>query len=1116
MNFSRSLKLKVILLFCIAAVIFSSWLLAANFGRLREIEGWVRHTQSVVSELDLTISAMKDAETGLRGYLLTGDREQLGPYSQGSIDVQEHIARLKFLVQDNPNQQALLTALEAIVLERLRVLKEALERMEKARKYVPSSNVSEGKVLMDSLRRQVTEMKDEENHLLALRTEDANDSVAFIRVLLLVTTAFLILLLTFVYWILRRDQRRQEDEARARAREVFTQGQLAETSKNLSAERALPVATKNVLNRLCRLLHAPVGSFYIPRDGVLRRVASYAQDKEIAEVREGSEIRIGQGLLGEAFLRDDLTEIFEIPSDYLWVSSGLGRSPPKGLVLVPVRFQDAAVGILEIAVFERLSAEDRELLRRLREVIGVGVASAVSREHTQSLLEKTQQQAEELQAQQEELRASNEELEEQTRILENQQNALNLRNQELEIAQSEIQAKAADLEKLNQYKSEFLAKMSHELRTPLNSLLILATLLIENREGNLTPQQKEFARTIHNSGADLLNLINDILDLSKIEARKLTLRPEAFTVAALFEQLRQTFEPMVKKKDLEFAIDVGKDAGAIVLNTDRLRVEQILRNFLSNAIKFTEKGSIRLAAAVHSAGFVTLSTIDTGIGIADGKKQLIFEAFEQADGSISRKYGGTGLGLTISRELAHLLGGQIRMESAEGKGSSFYLEIPTELPSAASGEFPPRPFPMPAAVPASPSSQEWTDAAREALKGVSAESKKTLLIVEDDEAFRRSVAGAAREHGFTPIEVGSGEAALEVLKLQTPAAVLLDIKLPGLSGMGLLETVKKMPSLRHVPIHMISALEYRQNALKMGAVGFLGKPVTLDGVRGALTRIEDMLSRRIKRVLVIEDDANQRKAVTELIQGGDVAVTAVGTAGAALDAVRAETLDCIILDLSLPDMSGTDFLERLSREEVLLPPVVVYTGRDLSRKEEEHLRRFSESIVLKGAKSPERLLDEVNLFLHRLETALPGDKQALLKDLRSQDESFQGRTVLLVDDDLRNVFALMSALEARGFSVVVARNGMEAIETLQKTSPVDIVLMDIMMPKMDGYEAITRIRAMKRYEKLPIVALTAKAMKGDHEKTIQAGANDYLPKPVSLENLFSVLKVWLPVKGFVS
>ncbi|MEN0059972.1 MAG: response regulator, partial [Bdellovibrio sp.] len=542
--------------------------------------------------------------------------------------------------------------------------------------------------------------------------------------------------------------------------------------------------------------------------------------------------------------------------------------------------------------------------------------------------------------------------------------------------------------------------------------------------------------------------------------------------------------------------------------------EQILRNFVSNAIKFTEQGSITLKAALspHDPDRLVISVIDTGIGIPAEKKERIFEAFEQADSSISRRFGGTGLGLSIAKELAGLLGGRVFLDSGVETGSMFSLEVPIHMPTSKTEEDEVRTGRKSIDKEGDEAHTQMADIAKGIVQKIDHDKSKTLLVVEDDLSSRSLIRSAAELYGYHVLEADSGELGLAILKMHAPTAIMLDIKLPGISGMGMLESIKRMPKMRHVPVHMISGLDYQQNSLRLGAMGFLGKPLSKQGVQDAMDHIENVVSGRSKKLLVVEDDDKQRRAIVDLIAGEDIRIESVGTGAAALALLKEQHFDCIVLDLSLPDMVGGTFLSKLSELRAHLPPVIIYTGQELSREDEESLRRYAESIILKGVRSPERLLDEVNLFLHRLEDDLPVRQRDILRELRGRDQSFEGRKVLLVDDDIRNIFSLTHVLESRGFEVRIARDGIEALEQLKQGPPVDVVLMDIMMPRMDGYEAIRRIREDKKYGNVPIIALTAKAMKGDHEKCIEVGANDYLPKPLDVGSLMSVLKVWVGAK----
>ena len=720
---------------------------------------------------------------------------------------------------------------------------------------------------------------------------------------------------------------------------------------------------------------------------------------------------------------------------------------------------------------------------------------------------------------------------------------IQLSNNALLEAKEQLEKKAADLERASVYKSEFLANMSHELRTPLNSLLILATLLTENNTGNLTPEQVEFAHTIYSSGNAFLSLIKDVLDLSKVEAGKIELDFTQVDVAEVVGSIERTFRPLAAKKNLEFVTNIAPEA-SIFLQTDTQRLDQILKNLLANAFKFTDTGTVTLQVGIQhpanssnaspnslqdslreSGGAIFFSVRDTGMGIPQNKLEAIFEAFEQVDGSINRKYGGTGLGLAISRELALVLDGEIHLQSVAGSGSNFTLHLPLVQKNTDSGtrsfqsrlvmatdKASLRPLERP------PSFFEKAVEVRPPLPEVAPvpmlSNKRTILLVEDDENFLGILSTLASDCGFHVLKCRDGETALEMLRTHSPHAVVLDLNLPGMSGYGVLENLKANPRTRHIPVHIVSGVEQGSQPRRKGAMGYLTKPASLDDLRDAFTRIESILSKDVSRVLVVEDDLVQQNSVCKLISGKGICTVAVSSGLDALARLRRKTFDCMVLELKLPDMTGFDLLDQIDQDENSShPPVIVYTARDLTRPEEERLRKHSESIIVKGVRSPDRLLDEVSLFLHRVEADFTPEAAQLMMAARTAEKTFEGRKILVADDDLRNTFALLAALEPKGFKITVARNGLEALRALEKDPTLELVLMDIMMPEMDGYEAIRALREIPRLKQLPVIALTAKAMKGDKEKCIEAGANDYLSKPIVLDHLLSLLRVWLPARG---
>jgi CheY-like chemotaxis protein len=735
-----------------------------------------------------------------------------------------------------------------------------------------------------------------------------------------------------------------------------------------------------------------------------------------------------------------------------------------------------------------------------------------------------QESEERLKQQQEELQQTNEELEEKANLLARQNLEVERKNKEIERASRALHEKAEQLALTSKYKSEFMANMSHELRTPLNSMLILSKLLADAEE-NLSDKQREFARTIHSSGSDLLELINEILDLSKIESGMMEVEINRIAFTELKDYVERTFRQIAHNKGLDFMINIDP-ALPPAIYTDQRRLQQVLKNLLSNAFKFTERGHVTLSIGTAIDGWspdnptlnrtervLTFTVSDTGIGISPDKHRIIFEAFQQADGTTSRKYGGTGLGLSISREIASLLGGEIRLTSSVGEGSTFILYLPQTF--------------MPDVNKVKQTERLINDLERSAKEPVVKESwifdienvvdddresvqpdDKVLLIVEDDVSFAKILMEMARERGFKVITALRGDAGLALARQFAPSAITLDIELPGMDGWTVLDQLKHHKATRHIPVHIISVTEERQRALKMGAMGYKNKPISPEALQEALTTLENFSKRGVRNLLVIEDDPTQRASIIELIGNGDVNSTAVGTGEEALTELKQKHYDCVVLDLGLPDIAGFDLMERI-KSEVGDIPIIIYTGRELTSKDEMELRRLAETIIVKDVRSLERLLDETALFLHRVEENLPEPKRQMLEQLHKTDPVLQGKKVLIIDDDMRNIFALTSLLERYHMIVAYAENGRDGIEMLKNTSDIDVALVDIMMPEMDGYEAMRTIRQIDQFRTLPLIALTAKAMKGDREKCIEAGASDYITKPADSEQLLSLLRVWL-------
>ncbi|MBV8322237.1 MAG: response regulator, partial [Hyphomicrobiales bacterium] len=836
------------------------------------------------------------------------------------------------------------------------------------------------------------------------------------------------------------------------------------------------------------------------------------------------QLGLGEGLVGQCALEKQKIHITNAPPNYIRISSGLGDAPPQSIIVLPVVFEGQVKGVLELASFDRFNPTHQAFLDQLTESIGIVLNTIEANMRTEDLLKQSQSLAQQLQSRQEQLQNTNQELQEKAGLLAHQNQEVERKNQEVEQARQALEEKAKQLALTSKYKSEFLANMSHELRTPLNSILILGQQLADNPDGNLVPKQVEFARTIHGAGTDLLNLISDILDLSKIESGTVTVDAEEIAFTNLLDMVARPFRHEAETRQLSFEVSLDPNLGRSI-TTDSKRLQQVLKNLLSNAFKFTTQGGVRLNVSEVQSGWnaghpvlkqaptvVAFEVSDTGIGIPQEKQKVIFEAFMQADASTSRKYGGTGLGLAISRELSNLLGGEIQLRSSPDVGSTFTLYLPLKYvgpstapkPAAAASAQAAIHAPSIHAVPERPIEQ-IPDDRLEIQPGDS-----ILLVVEDDPHYARIMVDLAREKGFKVLVATRGADALDLAKQYQPTAVSLDVFLPDMLGWTVLSQLKQNPLTRHIPVQIITLDEDRQHGLARGAFAFVTKPTSTEGVQAALARIKEYAKPRRKRLLVVEDNRAEQMSIAELLGHDDIEIVTAGTGSEALRVLRREPCDCVVLDLRLPDMSGFEVLEELRGDAELSDvPVVVFTGRELSAEEDAELHTMARSIVVKGVESPERLLDETALFLHRIVTDLPPDKQRMLERLTSSDEDLVGRTVLLIDDDARNIFALSSVLERRGMRVLTATTGSEAIALVETTPDLAIVLMDIMMPEMDGYQTIRVIRQKPAFRRLPIIALTAKAMKGDREKCMEAGASDYLAKPVNTEQLLSALRMWL-------
>jgi HAMP domain-containing protein/CheY-like chemotaxis protein/signal transduction histidine kinase len=982
--------------------------------------------------------------------------------------------------------------------------------------------------------------------------------------------------------------RNLKDTTRKNNEQDWLKTNLARFTRLLQGQKDQMTVARLILSELAPLVSVQHGVFYLNEAGgveaEVRLLASYGfrERKNIA-----ARFRSGEGLVGQALFEKQSILLTDVPTDYIKINSGLGEATPLNIVVLPVIFEGQVMAVIELASFNRFSDIHLTFFDQLTESIGIVMNTLSANMRTEELLKQSQsltfelqsqqteltetnrrleEQAkslkaseEQLRQQQEELQATNEELEEKARQLSTQNIEVERKNREVELARRALEEKAEQLAVTSRYKSEFMANMSHELRTPLNSLLILSKLLADNPDNNLSDKQVEFASTIHDAGTDLLELISDILDLSKIESGTMTADISKLTFAEVQENIERTFEPIATARGLNFSVQLEPGLPP-ALNTDPKRLQQVIKNLLANAFKFTERGSVSLRVGRATGGWSNDNTIlnrsemvvafavqDTGIGIAPDKHRIIFEAFQQADGSTSRKYGGTGLGLTISRELARLLGGEITLLSSPGQGSTFTLYIPLNympapdptritdgksyagLSDTGNGDTK-NYFRVPAAqsklrLPgATPSAGIGTNSG--ALVKIPAQSATesrvqddrlnieagdyVLLIVEDDETFANILLNLARESGFKGVIASHGEKALTLAREFQPHAITLDVALPLLDGWSVLDRLKHDPVTRHIPVHVISALDVRERALSGGAINFLKKPITKNMLETTLNDIRRYADKRVKNLLIVEDNETQRASMIALLSNDDVHITAVATGTEALNLLQNEQFDCLVLDLQLPDMPGFSLVERLKEQPNLFRlPVIIYTGKELTHDEEVALKRLSGTIIIKDVNSPERLLDETALFLHRVQAKLPETASQMLQQLHYNDPVLTGRKLLIVDDDLRNIFALSSLLERHKMHIIYAENGRDALEKLKQHPDVDVILMDIMMPEMDGYETMQAIRRLPQFGTLPIIALTAKAMKGDRDKCIEAGASDYISKPIDSNQLLSLLRVWL-------
>lgn len=917
----------------------------------------------------------------------------------------------------------------------------------------------------------------------------------------------------------------------------------------------LALMCDQLISALCKVSHSGHGAIYIVNQAsselMLQGSFAFKQRKNIV-----SSIKIGEGLVGQSGKEKKTILLTQVPADYIQINSALGEQTPLNILCEPLLFEQKLIGVVELASFAVFTDADMQLVTEVAKNLGVIINNLQNQMRNKDLLEASQQQSEELQVQQEELKTTNQNLFDQTQKLKASEEELKQQSEELRVSneelaeqqlslkkekdtveksRSELSVKAQELALASRYKSEFLANMSHELRTPLNSLLLLAKGLADNKKQHLDAVEVEDAEVIYAGGNSLLALINDILDLSKVEAGKLSLHIESVNLKALCNNLVDIFKPVALSRDIDFVVEIDAEVPANI-RSDGQRLEQILRNLLSNAMKFTETGSVTLKVSKPTSDVVlthsqltvdkavSVAVIDTGIGIAEEKLQAIFEAFQQQDGSTSRKYGGTGLGLTIARQLTALLGGEIQLISQPIVGSTFTLYLPIEYSevdkahsgqanvasvgqSASSGNnVLTQLTPSFKAEARQPSSQFISDD-RELIRP----SDKTLLVIDDDKHFARILRDFAREHSYKCLVAGDGRTGIYLAKEFQPQGIILDIMLPDIDGYQVLEQLKFNASTRHIPVEIMSAHdETKGQMLRLGAIGIETKPVSEDQLQKVLSKIGEISDQGIKHILLIEDDLTSQKSTIQLLASKELKITTVETGEQGCEEILSGNYDCVILDIGLPDMSGFEVLKLIQeRQGQQIPPIIIYTGRDITDEEQAELNNFSSTVVIKGVGSPERLLDDLSLFLHDLEEKDAQRSQKVNHIMHDEDSMLQNRRILLVDDDMRNSYALSKKLIEVGFDVDMANNGKQALELLEQDDNFELILMDTMMPVMDGYEATRRIRLIDKYKNIPIIALTAKTMPEDREQSLQSGASEYLTKPIDFDKLLSIMRIWL-------
>lgn len=1150
------------------------------------------HTYEVISETDKILISLINMETGIRGYVITGDESFLDPYNQGKLDYDNYYSKIKELTFENSRHQKLLQDVDNSYSTWLQwQTSEIIAGREKVASgqmtmddLIAIAQTKKGKTEMDKIRTALNAISEEEANLLEkrnaqrLKMEKQTQAIMISGGGIATFLAFLV-----AYFVIRiivnpvrivtktfkeisegnidlevrlpvnsydelghmskyfnRFMEKLEEQVTENENENWIKTGKAELSEEIRNNENINSLCNNALNFIAYYVKAQIGAIYINTgNNSFKMISTYAhKENDLTH-----EFKLGEGMIGQSALEKRSISIFNVPSDYIKITSGLGVATPKTINITPCIYNEEVQCVIELGSFGEFSDVELSFIKQASESIAVSISLGKTQEKMRELLSKTLIQSEELQAQQEELKQNNEELEEQTRALrksevalqsqqeelrvineeleektknlELQKNDILLQNERLNSAQIEIEEKAKELEASNRYKSEFLANMSHELRTPLNSILVLSQILSNKKDStDFTQKEIQYAKTINSSGKDLLKLINDVLDISKVEAGKMDVSFEKVYLSEFSTNIRNAFEPIALEKGLTFKIEIEEDMPEFIVS-DGQRLGQIVNNLLSNSFKFTHEGEIKLIFSRlnlkevskikgNKNNFVSIRVQDTGIGVPIDKQKLIFEAFKQSDGTISRKYGGTGLGLSISRELVNLLGGDIYLESYEGKGSIFTLIIPEKNSQEKSLEEGKESFEDISSVIIKEKLENYDEEQQE----ITNISEKLVLIIEDDKKFLNLLCDLADEKGYKSLLASNGRDGINLAMEYRPSAIILDIGLPDISGWKVIDMLKENESTKDIPIHIISGREedFNPNYFQ-GIIGYLKKPVSLGELYNVFRKVDSNVFESFNTLLLVGEEIQEDDLLIESLRkkGGDITVLHSGID--AYNMLKSKEFHCMILDLKLKDMNSLELLSRLEEEKLLNLPILIHTEENITEEEEEKLKRYTKSIILKGEHSLERLVDEASLFLHDVDSKIDKDKIKSIKISYEKENSLNKKKVLIVDDDMRNVFALTSILEEKGIKVVVGRNGEEGIEKLQENP--DIVLMDVMMPKMDGLTAIRVIRNNEKYSKIPIIAITAKAMKEDREKCIEAGANDYLTKPIDTDKLISLLRVWL-------